>query len=418
MQLERLKNYFRSVGIYFAALLIPMVVLVLINPLIAMNMSPEDYAVSGYYNSFSGLFTPLIVFYMVNYYSKRYFEVSDEDRLRLRAVLFKSLIFFSFIVAVLCLAGLLVYILLIKKDFSFPIFPHIALAVFAIPLSGIYKLEQTECRMARDASGFFKITVAAGVVLVLSNLLFVVALKWGSFGRLLAPFTANAIIFVYLIVRHRDLFKISFSFKEFRTVLWFCLPLALGAMLGYFFNGYDRTYLEGLGDVTQYGHYIVGAQIAGYLSVFSTAITSTFQPDIYEAVAKRDNRAFFSTCLLQVGLIALVVIVFILFCPLIIRLVTAGRYMLSVPYARIVSLSVLMSSIYYVINNYTIAKGYPRLYLYTTVIATVLTVLAYPPMVSRFGYSGGAHMTWISFVLLALINLVLLGAIRLMKKRN
>ncbi len=415
---QRIQKYVKSIGTYFAASLIPMVALALVNPLIAMNMSPEDYAVSGYYNSFSQLFSPLVVFYMLHYYSKRYYEVDPEQRQHLRSMLFKALIFFSFLVAALCLAGLLAYILLFKKDFSFPIFPHIALFVFAIPLTGIYKLEQTECRMSRNATGFFRITMAAGMILVAANLIFVVALKLGSLGKLLAPFVTNLLVFIYLAVKHRDMFRDSFSFAEFRSVLVFCLPLALGAMLGYFFNGYDRTYLESLGNINEYGNYIVGAQIAGYLTVLSTAVSSTFQPDIYESIAKKDRRSLVVSCLMQIGLIAAVVLVFIAFCPLIIRLLTAGRYVDATPYARIISLSVITSTIYYIINNYTIAKGYPRLYLYTTAIVSVLTVLVYPPVVRAFGYAGGASMTWISFAMLAAVNLLFLALVRLLNRRK
>ncbi|MDE5889989.1 MAG: hypothetical protein K2H10_03135 [Bacteroidales bacterium] len=160
----------------------------------------------------------------------------------------------------------------------------------------------------------------------------------------------------------------------------------------------------------------MGAQIAGYLTTLSTAVTSTFQPDIYEAIAKRNSGALARTCVVQIGLIAAVVLFFILFCPLIVTLLTAGRYVDAVPYARIISVSTLTSSVYFIVNNYTIAKGYPRLYLYTTVLGSVMTVLAYPPVVDIYGYSGGAYMVGMSFVFLAATNLILLCVMRLRKK--
>ena len=409
MKKDRLVAYGRSVGTYFAASLIPMLLMALVNPLIALNMSPEDYAVYGYYNSFTALITPVIVFYMLHYYTKRYYEVSEAERLQLRAMLFKALIFFSFAVSVLCLVLLAAYIRIFNSDSEFPTFPYLALMVFAVPLSGIYKLEQTEYRMSRNSGSFFRLTVAAGVILTVTNLVFVVIAKWGAAGKLLAPLVANLLVFIYLVVRHRRLFAVRCSFSDFRKVLTFCLPLAAGAALGYFFNGYDRTYLEGVGDVTEYGYYIVGAQIAGYLTVLSTAVTSTFQPDIYEAIAKNDRRALWRSCIMQIGLIAVTVAVFIIFCPLIIKLLTAGRYVDSTIYARIVSVSVVTSAIYYVINNYTIAKGYPRIYLYTTLIGSAATVAAYPPVVGRFGFVGGAVMVGMSFVMLAAVNLAFLA---------
>ena len=280
MKSGQLLSYGKSVGTYFAASLLPMLLMAAVNPLIALNMSPEDYAVYGYYNSFTALISPLIVFYMLHYYTKRYYEVTEEERLRLKAMLFKALIFFSFAVSVLCLAALAGYIVLFRKDIRFPLFPYLAFMVFAIPLTGIFKLEQTEFRMARNAKGFFRITVAAGIITAAANLLFVVAVKWGAAGKLLAPLAANLIVFIYLIIRHRSLFRVRTGMVEFRRTLAFCLPLTAGAMLGYFSNGFDRTYLESLGNVAEYGHYIVGAQIAGYLTVLSTAVTSTFQPDI------------------------------------------------------------------------------------------------------------------------------------------
>lgn len=41
-------KYGKSVGIYFAASFLPMLLLAAVNPLIAINMTPEDYAVSGF----------------------------------------------------------------------------------------------------------------------------------------------------------------------------------------------------------------------------------------------------------------------------------------------------------------------------------------------------------------------------------
>ena len=141
----------------------------------------------------------------------------------------------------------------------------------------------------------------------------------------------------------------------------------------------------------------------------STAVTSTFQPDIYEALARNDRKALWRACIIQIGLIAAVVTLFILSCPLIVRILTAGRYADATVYAAIISISTLTSSIYFVLNNCTIAKGFPRIYLYTTIIGSAITIGCYPLMVNAFAYKGGAMMTALSFVILSAVNLVLLG---------
>lgn len=88
-------------------------------------------------------------------------------------------------------------------------------------------------------------------------------------------------------------------------------------------------------------------------------------------------------------------------------LLTAGKYMESVPYARIFALVSLTNSIYYIINDYSIARGKPHFYLITTILGSITIVLIMPVFVHLYSYSGGAIMTVLSFVILSIINLLL-----------
>lgn len=405
---KRIFGYIRHISAYFSASLIPMLLMLVINPLIALNMSPEDYAITGYYSSFNNLISPLIIFYMIHYYNKRYFELDCEGRLHLKALLFKAVTAFSFVVAIGCFIALYAYIKVFNSTMQFAIFPYLAFTVFALPLAGLFNLELADFRMGRDSKSFFKLSVFNGVILVLLNLLFVVIAKWGATGKLFAPLVTNVVVFSYLFVKNYTLLKVQSSWKQFGEILKFCWPLTIGAMLGYFSSGFDKTYLESLGNVTEYGFYIVGSSIAGYLYTFSTSISSTFQPDIYEAIAKNDNKLLVRTIAIQIVLVTLVVALFIILCPLIIRILTAGRYLHSTIYARIISVSTVTSAVYYIVNNYTIAKGYPRLYLYTTILSSLLIVLLMPVAINKYEYIGGAWMVSGSYVILSGINLFLL----------
>ena len=405
---SKIYNYIKHFATYFGASLIPMTLMLAINPLVALNMSPEDYAITGYYSSFNNLISPLIIFYMLHYYNKRYYELDQDGRLRLKALLVKAVTVFSFAVSIFCFLALYFYIKIFNSSIQFPILPYLAFTVFALPLTGLYNLELADFRMGRDSKSFFKLSVANGILLVILNLVFVVIVKWGASGKLFAPLVSNIVVFLYLFVKNRTLWQIKSRWTDFAEILQFCWPLTIGAMLGYFSSGFDKTYLESIGNVTEYGYYIVGSSMAGYLSTFSTSISSTFQPDIYEAIAKDNNRLLVKCVTLQVTLISAVVVLFVLFCPLIIRVLTAGRYMESTMYARIISFSTITSSVYYIINNYTIAKGYPRLYLYTTVLASMLIIVIMPIVVKNFEYIGGAWMVSGSFVILTITNITLL----------
>ena len=407
MNLPSFGGYFKQLSHYFSASLIPMLLSLAINPLVSMYMDPEDFAITGYYTSFATLISPIIAFYMIHYYNKRYFELDELGRIHLHALLFKSLIFFSFVVSFVCLLALLIYV----EDFTdnnFATFPYLYMAVMVIPFTGLYNLELAEYKMERKSKQYMNFSLFKGIALVAATLLFVVFIKWGAFGKLLGPLLLEILFFVYLLLRHKKVWKIKTTFSELLEVLKFCWPLALGAALGYFSNGYDKTVLETLGNNTEFGYYCVGASIAAYLGVFTTSISATFQPDTYEAIIKDNRRKLLKVVGVRFALTLVVVLGFILFCPLAVYLLTAGRYMDSVPYARILACVALTNSIYYIINDYSIARGKPKLYLYTTVIGSLLIIVLMPFFVNWFGYNGGAIMNVLSFVILSVVNLILL----------
>lgn len=408
MNKTQLFKYSKNIGTYFGASLIPMILSLLANPLIAMNMAPEDFAIVGYFTSFSTLLTPVVNFYFLHYYTKKYYEYNENERIELKAALFKLLVVYSFIATIFCLIGVWGYIKIFNKGIQFDLLPYLPLAILSMPLTGIYNLELTDYKMEKNSKSYFRLSVASGVINTVAVVLMVVVLKMAAFGKLLAPFLVSLGIFIYLIIKHKDLWKIKVGKNYIISMFNFCWPLATASMLGYFTNGFDKTYLESIGNVNEYGIYCVASSMAAYLHVFSTAIYNTFTPDVYEAIAKKNNGKLIKTFALQQGLTGAVVIVFVIFCPIIIYLLTAGRYMESVSYTRIMSIATFTQSFYYSINCFTIAKGFPKLSMTTSIISSALIVLSMSFVVKQWQFMGGAWMVSLSYLILFGVNVFLL----------
>lgn len=405
----RIANYTKTISQYFTASLIPMVLNLAINPLVAIYMDPEDFAITGYFLSFTTLVSPIIAFYMIHYYNKRYFELDDEGRSHMYALVFKMLIFFSAIVTGVCTLAIYLYIKQ-QSEINFATYPYLYMVMLVVPLTGIYNLQLAKYKMERKSKQFMNISVMKGVLGVVLTLLFVVIFPWGAFGKLLELLLLEIAYFAYILVKNKDVWKVRNTFSEVRPILLFCCPLVVGASLGYFSNGYDKAVLATLGNNTEFGYYCVGGSIAGYLSLFTSSLSATFQPDIYEAIIKDNKPKLFKVAALQWGMILGVVVLFIAFCPLIIKILTAGRYLQSTGYARLLACVCLANSIYYIINDYTIARGVPRFNLYTTIIGSGLIILCMPIFVDWLGYYGGALANIASFVALSIINLLFLLA--------
>lgn len=378
------------------------------NPFIAMNMSPEDFAITGYYTSFNSLLLPLINFYFLHYYNKRYFECNDEERHLLKAALFKLLTIYSIIASFVCLIGVFGYIKVFNPNIQFSIFPYLPLAILSIPLTGIYNLELTDYKMQKNSKSFLHLSVTSGVINTITVVIMVVVLKMAALGKLLAPFIISFGLFLYLIIKHRDLWKVRVNYSYILEIFKFCWPLALADMLGYFTNGFDKTFLESVGNVTEYGYYCVASSMAAYLYVFSTAIYNTFTPDVYEAISSHNNSKMMKTFGVELALITIVVSMFILFCPLIIRILTAGRYMESTPYTRVMAMATFFQTFNFSINIFTIAKGYTKLALAVKIIGSILIVAAMFVFVKRWAYMGGALVVSLSSLILFGVNFILL----------
>lgn len=394
-----------------------MVASLVINPFVAKNMSPEDYAIVGYYSAFTTLFLPIVNFYLLHYYTKRFFEVSDEKRIRLKAMIFKALILFSAIMSLLALLLLLLYTFFFNEGSEVPFYPYALIAMLSLPISGIYTLSLVDMRMSRDSKGFFKLSVSNGLLAVLVTLLFVVVFKWGALGKMTATTLSSVVIFAYVFCQNRDLLGVEFDSDDFKIALKFCWPLVLASMLTFFSSGYDKVYLERLGDINSLGIYAVGFSMAGYLNVFATSINDTFQPDIFKNIVQRNYKKTLVYVLLKIGLMSVVVVIFIIFAPYIIRVLTFGRYESATPYAQIISLSCLTSMLYYSMSQITVALGLTSITLVNKVIGSVLSVICFNLLISKFAAIGAAWGVVLSYMFFFIGN-VLLVLIKSKKNEN
>lgn len=397
-----------SISHYLLASLIPLILNLVTNPLVAKNMSPEDYAIVGYYKSFNTLILPLILFYVLHYYTKRYYELDDEKRIELKAMVFMFLIYASLIIAVICFVGICIYTVLFNTNSKIPLFPYSAINVFSLPLSGIYALALVDYRMSRHSKDYLYLSLNYAFWTVALLLLLVVVIKLGAFGNLISILIVNFLFFVICIYKNRALFSIKVEKSLFKDMIVFCWPLTLAAMLGFFSNGYDRVYLERLGNVTELGYYVVAFSIVTHINVFSNAVGSTFQPDIYQSIASRNFRRYiqFAGIILLTNLIT--VLVFIPLAPFVIDILTAGRYLDATEYLQITSISAFAGALYYTISQFTIAIGFTKIALYNKILTSVLCVLMFKLMIVNWQFTGAAWGLSLTFVLSSLGNLFFL----------
>lgn len=407
---DRIKVYSKNAGIYLLASLISSVLAVLVNPLMALNLSPEDYAVSTYYTSFGLLYTPVLGFFVTDFYLRKYYVLSKEALFQLKGNVIKIFLYFSGIVSLVCLLGL--YAFVKGTHVSFDFWPYAPLAVFTNYVGLIYTFQLAEFKIVRKAKSFFWASVIWGVIGVVLSLLLVVVAKWGAVGKMVATFLGSFLPFIWCLIKNKEYLGVRFEKEIFRQIFLYGYPLVLAAMLSYFSHGYDKVLLERGGNIETLGYYSVACSMAAYITVFSNALKSTFQPDMYKAIAQKSVRRSVAVGGLVVLAVGLIVAVFIIFCPWLIKILTAGRYVQSTQMCRIVSFSVLTSTLYYQISQFTYGTGHSKLTLINKIIGTAINIALITFLVRNFGAVGAAWSTVLGFLVFAIGNLILLFIVR------
>lgn len=414
-KLKRQKKNAVNIGFYFMGSLISMMITLAINPFIALNMSNKDYALTGYFASFNSLFTPLISFFFISYYSRRYFLMDENQRERTMNTMLISLLWFSCLISLLSLLGLYIFFRVTHVSFSF--FPYALLSISAVFFINFYSFHLVDLRLKKKAKEYFKLSVSRAVISALLAVLLVVVIKGGALGKMAALTISN---FIFGLIDFKRLFtKWEFDKKIFKDALKFCWPLVLAGALSYFFTGIDRVFLEKKGDMHQLGLFNVAIQIAGYLTIFNTTIANTFQPDILKSIAerktKRTLKLFGGITLMN----SIPVILFIIFAPFVIKVLTYNRFTDAAGYARIFAISNISSSLYFSLSIVIVGYGFSKITLANRVIGTILSFLMFKVMIENFGFTGAAWGHVFAYLIMFSLSLLFLYyKLKISKNKN
>ena len=74
------RTYFQSGFLYLSSSIFVAGLSIVINPFLANNLTPEDYAIIGYFTSFNVLILPVLNFSLISYYLRNYYIIPIERR--------------------------------------------------------------------------------------------------------------------------------------------------------------------------------------------------------------------------------------------------------------------------------------------------------------------------------------------------
>ena len=396
--------YIKNTGAYFFSSLFVAIIGIILNPIYAMNLSHEDYAIIGYYSSFNLLLTPLLHFSLFSYYSRHYYFIAEEKRDELGNTVLLSSIVIGFISFVLFTTAF--YVKYNISGGAFPFFPFAILSFFQLYIGNITSFYLIKLRIDRKAKSYARISITQCVLIALFSLLLVVYFKLGAEGKMLG--TLMATIFLAIYSFKKSITKIKINIQILKQGIKFSFPLTISAILWYFLAGVDRAFLASYDDPINYGLYSIGLQIAGYMTIFYSTIANTFEPDIYQSIAQGKKKKLLLIITAVLGSVSFFNLLFIFFAPFIINILTAGRYVDAAIYAQILSIHNISMACYYMVVKLLIGYGYIKTELLVRVIGAALSVMTFFFLIKNYGFIGAAWGQVLSFAILTAIGVAAL----------
>lgn len=398
--LRKILKHSTNLSLYLLSSVITSILGIIINPFLAANLSPHDYAVLGYFLSFNLLISPIISFSLLSYYSRNYFKIKEENRQEVIDTLLVTQVIMGLAGLLLALCGFYLYFEI--TEVNFPFYPFALLCFVPIFFTCFYNFLLVDIRMKRQALKYLKITVTYALSGVLFALLFVVILKRGATGRLWSILIPAVGIGIYSF---KKLFsKIQFNKKILKDAIQFGWPISISAILYYFLSGVDRAMLERLNDATTFGNYNVAMQISGYLYLFYAALNQTFEPDIYRSISENKIKKLTVIVIMIAVLTAIPTIIFIIFAEPVIRILTYGRYMAATGFAQVLALKNIPMAFCFLISNVIIGFGYPKVELVNRIAGAVLSIIAFRLLIMKYGFYGAAVGNSVSYIIMTIIS--------------
>lgn len=220
---------------------------------------------------------------------------------------------------------------------------------------------------------------------------------WGEKGIVSSIILSSLSMALYsaYFVRKIDYDHISMRFKEFfknaASMLKMGISLMMSNFVAFFSNLLIIGYIQKNGGLADVGYYNAGSVlVVSYLSMVTTALNTDYYPRI--ASKNADNLAIgeevYRQSLVGLLLVQPLVVLFVLFAPLAIRILYTPEFITVLKYTDIAIIGTLISVVSNCLGYILIAKQEAKLYLIISIVFALATVPLYIFLYHYWGIFG------------------------------
>jgi O-antigen/teichoic acid export membrane protein len=290
---------------------------------------------------------------------------------------------------------------LMYKSISF--FPFFAYAIFST-FFATFSMVPKNHLMVKEKAGYF---VTISLIQFFLNAGFI--LWWlivkdgGAIGYLKGNLFGHLVMFPFFIFISFKTIHLKFSYKIFKKIASFSLPLIPAILTGWILNLSDRIFIERFFTLGDVGIYSLGYKIAGMVGIFAGSISMAYSP-VFFKLANSDNQVIAVKSISRYNHIYLMVVVIFcffvsFFAKEVIIILFNEKYREAYLFIPLISFSYLFSQAGGITGLFFQQSKKMKENMYISISAAFMNIILNFLLIPRFGVFGAAYATILSLAI-------------------
>ncbi|TGY41467.1 hypothetical protein E5347_12105 [Clostridium sartagoforme] len=400
------RNLLKNSGIYSIVQILQKAIGLFLLPVYTNLLSPND---KGITDVVQPLVAFLSIFYTLSLNSaivRFYVDYKENDK-KLKefwGTCISFIILNSLVLTILLIIFKDIILLPLAKGVNF--YPYIILGLISITFNPIYTIFQSTLQ-AREQSTTYGLNNLLYFITNLGlNILFVVGLRIGALGVLLALAITDTIFFIYTMIKFIPSITLKIKKSYLVQAMKYSLPLLPHTLSGWAVSMIDRLFLNGYEGLSSPAIYSTGSQFANIINVITVAVNQAYVPWFFnkmkdkekneEEIVKTAEYIVVIYCFLAMGMS--------LFGPEIFKIMASEAYYEGWKVIPMLSFSFVFNGIYYFyVNPLFYNKKGVKFIALGTFTGAILNSLLNMLFIPKYSMMGASLASLISMIISCLL---------------
>jgi O-antigen/teichoic acid export membrane protein len=294
---EAVKFLAKDTAVYGIAGAISKFIAVFTVPIVVRILTKEDYGILTTVISTATVFVGIITLGMDSSVARWFFDEDEDFEYRKKVASTGFFIQFGamllFLPTIFIFADTIGYYLFDKNEEITILWKWYLISV---PASAFLLFSQNLFKWNFERNKFLVISIGSTVTTVALTLFFLIILKLGVLGALLAPILSMILFTIIGLILNRRLisFRSVGDIRLIKSMIMYGWPFAVVIMISAAIPSMDKLFLIRLVDLEVLGEYAVAVKISGLLLIIVGAFQISFGPFAYSIWKKESSPKLFS----------------------------------------------------------------------------------------------------------------------------